>query len=326
MEVPGLVDLQVNGYKGVDFSSEDLTKTDFISACNEIFNSGTTAFLPTLITSPKQVYEHNLPIIASVLKQEEFSGKILGIHIEGPFISAEEGARGAHNPAWIAKPDIDYLDEMIEWSDRTIKLITIAAETKGAEEFAQYATSKGIRVSLGHQMATSEDLTKLVRAGAVALTHLGNGVPALLDRHKNPIWAGLANDKLSAIIITDGHHLPSEMLKTFFRAKGVSRCVVVSDASAISGMPPGRYKYLGEEAVIKENGKLYNPDTGYLAGSSYTMLQCMNYLASLKLLSPAELIDVGFYNPLKLIGSEPASIQSSKEIVFDEKQNVFVTF
>ena len=219
IKIPGFADLHFNGFKGVDFSGIDLAENVFISTCRDVLNNGTTLFLPTLVSTTEDIYERNLRMISKVIDMSEFKNRIPGIHIEGPFISDEEGARGAHNPAWIVKPNTDYLDEMIEWSDGTIKLITIAAEIDGAEEFARYANSKGIRVSLGHQMAKTEDLAKLAQAGAVALTHLGNGVPATLDRHKNPIWAGLANDKLSAIIITDGHHLPPEVLKIFFQGQ-----------------------------------------------------------------------------------------------------------
>jgi N-acetylglucosamine-6-phosphate deacetylase len=194
MKVPGLVDLQVNGYKGVDFSCSDLTRDEFIRACREMLEAGTTAFLPTMITSPEDVYEHNLPIIAEVMELPEFRGRLLGIHIEGPFISPQVGTRGAHNAEWIRPPDIDLLDRLIGWARGKIKLLTIAAELPGTEELARYVVSKGIAVALGHQAAQEEDLERLVRAGAVAITHLGNGVPAMLGRHKNPIWAGLAED------------------------------------------------------------------------------------------------------------------------------------
>ncbi len=322
VKIPGLVDLQVNGYKGVDFSSGDLTEAHFVQACRGLFEAGTTAFLPTMITSPGDVYKHNLPIMTAALQSEEFHGRLLGIHLEGPFISTQDGARGAHNAEWIREPDISYLQQLIEWAGDKVKLITIAAEAKGAEQLARYAVGRGIAVSLGHQMAGEEDLVKLVRAGAVALTHLGNGVPAVLPRHENPIWAGLANDDLVATIITDGHHLPAPVLKTIIRTKGAAHCVVVSDASSLAGFGPGRYETLGHKVVLEDSGRLYDPATEYLCGSSATMLECMNYLARLSLVSRNELIAMGFYNPLKLIGLAADDVAQGPDIWFDEKREL----
>ncbi len=323
VKIQGLVDLQVNGYKGINFCSEDLTGEEFERACRGVFEAGTTAFLPTMITSPREVYEHNLPIIASALKKEEFQGRLLGIHLEGPFISSKDGARGAHDRRWTAKPDVGYLEKLIDWADGRVKMITIAGELDGADELARRATRLGITVSLGHQMASEQDIRRLVEAGAVSLTHLGNGVPALLDRHVNPIWAGLANDELRAMIITDGHHLPASMIKTIIRTKSVERCVVVSDASSLAGLGPGRYEVLGTEVVLDDNGRLYDPVGGYLAGSSSTMLECMNHLTSLGIVDDEELLVMGFDNPLKLIGLGPEDVASTQDILFDKKKRVF---
>jgi N-acetylglucosamine-6-phosphate deacetylase len=323
MKIPGLVDLQVNGYNGVDFSSGDLTEANFVRACRKLFEVGTTAFLPTMITSPEDVYKHNLAIMAAVLERGEFRGRLPGLHLEGPFISPQEGALGAHNAKWVRKPDIGYLEKLIDQADGKVKLITIAAELDGAEQLAQYAVSRGIVASLGHQMATEKYLEKLVQAGAVSLTHLGNGVPAVLPRQENPILAGLANDDLVATIITDSHHLTASVVKTIIRTKGTARCIVVSDASPLAGFGPGRYETLGHKVVLEENGRLYDPAAGYLVGSSATMLECMNWLASLKLVSPDELIAMGFYNPLKLLGIEAEQVEQGQELWFDEKQQVF---
>ncbi|MHC4153650.1 MAG: N-acetylglucosamine-6-phosphate deacetylase [Planctomycetota bacterium] len=323
MKIPGLIDLQVNGYRGVDFSSADLTREDFAQACRGLFEAGTTAFLPTLISSPKHIYRRNLPIIAEVVEADEFRGRVLGIHLEGPFVSPAEGARGSHDVRWVTKPDVEYLKEMVEWAGQKVRMITIAAEVEGAAELTQWCAQRGIVVSLGHQMAGAADLERLQQAGVKCLTHLGNGLPASLPRHDNPIWAGLANDNLYATLITDGHHLPASLVKTIIRAKGVSRCIVVSDASPLAGMPPGAYRTLGNDVILTESGKVYSPATGYLVGSAATMLQCMNYLASLKLLSKDELLALGLYNPLKLLEMEPSAIQPDKELFFDEQRKVF---
>ena len=248
--LPGLVDVQVNGYQGVDFSDAHLTEKDFARACRELLDTGTTAFLPTLITSSAEVYEHNLPLIAHVLGLEEFRGRVLGVHLEGPFISPRDGARGAHSKQWVRKPDASYLEKLIDLAQGTLRLLTIAADREGAEDLSRCATSHGVAVALGHHLAKEQDLERLVAVGAKALTHLGNGVPARLPRHQNPVWAGLANDDLAATIIADGHHLPPAVLKTILRTKGPGRCIVISDASPLAGLPPGEYWSMGAKVTI----------------------------------------------------------------------------
>ncbi len=323
-KIHGLVDLQVNGFKGVDFSDPGLTEDKFIRTCRMLLDRGTSSFLPTIVTSPEDNYRKILPVMAKVLDMPEFEGRLLGIHVEGPFISPEPGACGIHNREWIRKPDITFLNELFECSGEKIKLLTIAAEVEGAEEITGHAVSLGISVSLGHQMADESDIERVVKAGASAMTHLGNGIPATIPRHRNPIWAGLSNDSLTAMLITDGHHLPSAVIKSFIKAKGVSRCIVTSDASVIAGMPPGTYSYGGENVVLEENGLLHNPERGCLAGSSSTMIECMNHLASLNFLTTDELLKVGFYNPLRLIGIEPENIRPKRDIFFDESRSIFL--
>lgn len=323
IEMPGLIDLQVNGYKGVDFSDADLKPKDFTRACREMLSEGTTAFLPTMVTSPEDVYRRNLPVIAEAIALPEFEGRLLGIHIEGPFISPQEGARGAHNPDWIIPPDRAFLDRMIAWSNGKIKLLTIAAEIEGAEELARHAKGRRIAVALGHQTAQEEDLSRLVEAGAVAITHLGNGVPAMLPRHNNTVWAGLAEDRLFATIIADGNHLPPSLLKTIIRAKGPARCAVISDATSLAGFQPGQYESMGHKVILQENGRIHDPKTGYMCGSSATMLKCMNHLASLGILSVQELIAVGFHNPLTIIGVTPDDVKSEGNLLFDIEERVF---
>lgn len=218
---------------------------------------------------------------------------------------------------------MDYLRQLIDWADGRVKLLTIAAEPEGAEKLARYAVSREIAVSLGHQIAGEADLARLALAGAVSLTHLGNGVPAMLSRHENPIWAGLGNDDLTAMIITDGHHLPVSILKTIIRTKNPKRCVVVSDASSPAGLPAGKYEALGHQVVLEEDGLLRDLTTGYLGGSSATMLQCMNHLASLDLVGTDELLAMGFDNPLALIGLEPDDVAQARDIWFDKEHKIF---
>jgi N-acetylglucosamine-6-phosphate deacetylase len=318
----GFVDLQVNGWCGVDFSDENLSEKSFAEASHLIFASGTAAFLPTLITSDMRVYEHNLPIIAQACKSSEFGGRILGIHIEGPFISPRDGARGAHPLQHVTAPNIEILDKLIELSDGNIRLLTVAAECVGAVDLIKHASQLGITVSLGHQLAEIRSIEQAVEAGATSLTHLGNGLPAMVNRHENSILNGLACNELVAMIISDGHHIPATLIKIILSVKGADRVVVTSDATALTGMPSGQYEMFGTEVVRDESGKVYNPKTNYLAGSGSTMFECMNYLSSLKLINRDDLVKVGFSNPLNLINISLGVDFKPPE--YDELRQVFI--
>jgi len=320
----GLVDLQVNGYRGVDFSGPELTRAGFIEACRRLLEAGTGAFLATIITSPMEVYERNLPIIADVAGSGRFAGQLLGVHLEGPFLNPADGARGSHDRRWITAPDAALLDRLLDLADGWVRLVTIAADVAGADGLARHARGRGAVVSLGHHLAGPADLARLCAAGATALTHLGNGVPAMVDRHVNPILAGLDADGLAAMIITDGHHLPRSLIKTILRTKGPSRCIVVSDASPIAGLGPGRYRTLGNDVVLDPTGRLFNPETGYLVGSSATILDCMNHLASLDLVDVAELTAMAWDNPLRLLGIEPADVRPERTVTYDVQRRCFV--
>lgn len=323
MDIPGFIDVQVNGFLGIDFSSESSNEADCIKACQALLERGTVGFLPTVITSSEDIYEKNLPIIAKVMAMPEFKNKLLGIHIEGPFISPEPGAVGAHNPKWVQEPNIDLFKKILDWSNGTVKMLTIAAEQPNADKLAKFATEQGVVVSLGHQLATEDDLKRLSDAGAKCLTHLSNGMPNMIHRHKNTIWAGLANDDLIALLITDGHHVPASLIKVALRAKGLDKVIVTSDAAPLAGFPPGKYHVLGNDAVIEENGLLHNPVKGCMVGSSATMIQCMNYLAKLDYLTLDEMLKVGFYNPLELLNIDPQLIQSDTTIRYDESSKTF---
>jgi N-acetylglucosamine-6-phosphate deacetylase len=272
--------------------------------------AGTTAFLATLITNPMDIYHRNLRILARAMNHPDLRGRLLGIHLEGPFLNPAEGARGAHNPDWMRCGDVKLLAELIDLSEGTIRLLTIAADIDGAEEIAAYAGEQGVSVSLGHHLANAEQIRRLKQAGATAVTHLGNGLPRRIDRHANPVWPAMADDDLTAMIITDGHHLPPEMIRAIVRAKTARRIIITSDSSPLAGMPPGRYHSLGNDVILDENGKLYNPSTGYRVGSSATMRQCMDHLASLNILSQDESDAVAFHNPLRLIGVETSSLNN----------------
>ena len=295
------------------------------------------AFLPTIITSPLETYASNLPLLADIIEDTmrvESSNRsdvydhcgdsgspvllpsdsLLGIHLEGPFISPEPGAVGCHPPEHTRAPSIKELRQWQTLARGHIKLLTIAAELEGAEELCRAAVQEmGITVSLGHQLAGGEEVRRLVRAGATLCTHLGNGMPNMIHRHKNAIWTSLADDRLSAMLITDGEHLPDDTITTFVRAKGSERIIITSDVAPVAGLASGIYAW-GSTMVRVEDTRVRAADLPCLAGSGSLMLHCMNHLASIQvggggwLLSPEQLGYVAFDNPLNALGVSPEMV------------------
>lgn len=299
---PRCADLQVNGFMGVDFSDARLSADGFRRAAEALFEAGTDLFLPTIVTSPREVYRRNVDLIERTVDREGWRDRVPGVHLEGPFLTPVDGAIGCHNTDWVRLPDPAFLDELRDF----IRLLTIAPERPGATDLVRHATARGIVVSAGHCLPSPDDLAAFAAAGGRLLTHLGNGCPQLLDRHRNPVLAGLACDDLTAMIITDGHHLPPELIKVVLRCKGPDRVIVTSDAAPIAGLPPGRYRQFGgDEVVLEPSGRISCPRTGQLAASSATAARCRAYLESLDLLAEEELDAVCWRNPLRIIGVEP---------------------
>jgi N-acetylglucosamine-6-phosphate deacetylase len=306
----GFVDLQVNGYQGVDFSSPELTVEGLIKAANELRRAGTAGFCATLITSDLDVYRRNLPLIAGAMDDPALKGCILGIHMEGPYLSPREGARGAHAASKMRLPDTAEFDRFQEWSMGRVRILTLAPELPGAPELIRHIRNNHATVvALGHHMASREAVRRAADEGASLITHLGNGCPAALPRHDNTIYHQLAEDALTAGIITDSHHIPDDFIKIVLRVKGPGRVFVVSDAAPIAGLPPGIYENLGNKVRLTESGRIECVDTPFFAGSGRTMADCMRHLKSLGLLSEEELRRIGFYKPLEILGINPDTHQ-----------------
>ncbi len=323
----GFVDLQVNGFLGLNFSDPGLTPAHIRTITRELIARGTLAYCPTLITSPLDVYRRNLPLIATAMRDREFGRHILGVHLEGPYISPAAGAVGSHYSQWVRQPSVPEFREMLRWSSDTIRLLTVAPNAPGVPALIRAAVRRGITVSLGHHMANRRELEAAVNAGATLCTHLGNGIPNDIPRHENPLWWQLACDKLSAMLITDGHHIPADFITVAIRAKSARRIIVTSDASPIAGIPAGRYPATdGRIMILRENGRVENPTAKSLAGSSATMIDCLNHLATLRLLKPADLWQVSRNNPLRALDLSPSRLRNLKapRVIFKHERFVVV--
>ena len=320
----GFVDIQVNGILGVDFTGDGLALDDVRRATRELADRGTIAYCPTVVEASDETLRRNLALLAAAMDEPDLAGHILGIHLEGPFISPEDGARGAHQTEFLKQPSIHEFERLWEWANGRVAILTLAPELPGAEELIRHAAKRGVVVAIGHSDADAGTIARAVEAGARCSTHLGNGTSDVIHRHRNPIWPQLACDELFASFITDGHHLPPEFIKSAIRAKGVSRSIVVSDSVALAGMPPGDYDLRGKRLHLDTSGRLGLAGTPYLAGSASTMMQCMNHLASLGILTEAELWQVGRFNPLKLLGGDNSAVAALEGPEVEFNGNGFV--
>ncbi len=298
----GFVDLQVNGYQGVDFSSPNLRLEDIHSVTQALLKDGTIGYCATIITSETAVYLRNLPLLAQAMEESDSSGHLLGIHLEGPYLSTAEGARGAHNAQHMKLPSLDEFSRFQDCARGHVVLLTLAPELEGAIEFiGRVQRDYSITIAVGHHLADSVILRRAVEAGASLCTHLGNGCPSSLPRHPNIIISQLANDGLAASLITDGHHVPEDFIRVVFKCKGTEGIIVVSDSAPVAGCTPGIYETLGNQVRLTAEGRVENLHSRYLVGSGLNMAQCMSYLRSLNFLSEEELRKVGYSNPLRIL-------------------------
>ena len=268
---PGLFDNQVNGYCGVDFSDGGLTPGQVKRAAKSIWKDGVTSFLPTILTNSHKNLIRNFRNIAEVTKNNLLRDSIPGFHLEGPYISAEEGFCGCHPAEFIRKPSWIEFNEYQKAANGKIIQVTVAPEVDGAMQFIDMCFQNWIHVAIGHTNASSRQINEAVERGARLSTHLGNGCANLSDRHRNPLWPQLANDLLTPSIIADGHHLLPEEIKVFLKVKGAENIILTSDVNHLIGMPPGNYVYMGSDIVYTDDGLVKNPKLNCLAGASFPL-------------------------------------------------------
>jgi N-acetylglucosamine-6-phosphate deacetylase len=264
--LPGLFDLQVNGFAGIDFNGADLTEDRVREALERMRATGVTRCLPTLITSSFDRFAAGARVLARMP-----AAAVAGIHMEGPYVSPADGARGAHPREHVADADVDDFKRRQDAAEGRIVLVTLAPEVPGALPLIDYLVAAGVRVAIGHTAAVPHQLRDAVAAGATLATHLGNGCARMLPRHPNVMWELLAADALFASLIADGHHLPPSTMKVMVRAKGLNRTILVTDAIAAAGCAPGRYRIGGVDGDLAEDGRVSLPGTPYLAGSGLTL-------------------------------------------------------
>jgi N-acetylglucosamine-6-phosphate deacetylase len=262
--VPGLVDLQVNGYFGVDFISA--TPAEWSAVATRLPKTGVTAFAPAFITAPLDRLAAGLRRAeqAMVAGRVTNSARIVGVHLEGPFLAGSH--RGAHNAAFLRDPTDQALDLLLAAAaPGTLRLMTLAPERPGALDAVRRLAAAGVLVGLGHTDATAAQASAAADAGARMVTHLFNAQRGLHHREPGVVGVGLVDHRLTCGLILDLHHVAAEVAQlTFAAAPG--RVVLATDAVAAAGMPPGCY-VLGDEPVVVEAGRPPVRDDGTLAGS-----------------------------------------------------------
>ena len=269
----GYFDLQVNGYAGVDFNAELLTDDQLHHACEKLVNDGGEGILATIITADVGVMERRLSTLQKLRDGDDLARQVItGIHIEGPFLNETPGYRGAHPVEAICPADRDLMARLLDAAGGLVRLVTLAPERDPGLAVTRLLANRGIVIAAGHTDATLDDLKRGIDAGLTMFTHVGNGCPMLLPRHDNIIQRALSlSQSLWLTFIADGVHVPWPALGNYFRAAGLERCIVVTDAIAAAGLGPGRYTLGHWDLVIGDDMVARAPDGSHLVGSAGTM-------------------------------------------------------
>ncbi len=297
---PGFIDLQVNGFAGVDYNDPATSHEAIARSLRAMFSTGVTRFLPTVITGSPEQMTGSLRNLAGARESLPEGAAMEGFHVEGPHISPEEGPRGAHPERWVRPPGLDEFHRFQEAANGLVRMVTLSPEWPEAPTYIEALRREGVVVAIGHTKATAGQIDHAVRAGATMSTHLGNGAHAVLPRHSNYILDQLADDRLAAGFIVDGIHLSAPFLKVALRTKGIERSILVTDAVAPAGCPPGLYRIGELEVEMRGDGSVRLRGGTRLAGSALLMNQGIANLMTLAGLSLQEALTVATRNPARV--------------------------
>ncbi|HUA18295.1 MAG TPA: amidohydrolase family protein [Bryobacteraceae bacterium] len=296
---PGFIDLQVNGFAGVDYNSPSSGHGEIAQSIHALFATGVTRFFPTVITGPPDVMRAALRNLAAAKAGLNEGPAMEAFHVEGPYISPEDGPRGAHPARWVRPPDLDEFHRLQDAASGHIRLMTLAPEWPQAPNFIEAIVQEGVVAAIGHTRASPLQIADAVSAGATLATHLGNGADAILPRY-NYVWDQLAEDRLAASFIVDGIHLPKSFLNVALRAKGLERAILITDAVMPAGCAPGEYK-LGEvEVELHPDASVRLKGGSRLAGSALRMDQAIANVTKLAGLTLRDAVALATRNPARV--------------------------
>ena len=315
---PAPIDIQVNGFAGFDLNVATVTPEDVCAMVRALWQVGTGFLCPTVVTASFDAISNSLRAIVEACKTDTLiDHSVLGIHLEGPYISAEDGPRGAHPLEHVREPDWDEFQKWQDIAEGQISIVTLAPEKKKAIPFIEKLVANGIVVALGHTNASAKDIQAAIDAGAKLSTHLGNGAHALIRRHPNYIWEQLGADELWASLIVDGHHLPSTVAKSMIRAKTLDRCLLVSDAVALAGMKPGIYQFAGKSVKLTEERCVRLVGTEYLAGSAIELARGIENSVRFAGISLKEAVSLATLQPMHLLNAK-AHVETKTNLILFE--------
>ena len=303
---PAFMDLQINGYGGTWYSDDTLTLNDVLKTLSPFYGFGVTRLCPTLITNSFEGLATGFAAIRAACEQSPWANRMVcGCHLEGPYISAEDGPRGAHPRQYVRAADWDEFQRLQQISGGRIRLVTIAPEVDNGIEFIRKAVASGVVVALGHTAATPDQISAGVDAGARLSTHLGNGAHSMIHRHRNVIFAQLAESRLSASLIVDGHHLPADVVRTFVKVKTPQKTILTCDAAGWAGCPPGIYENkLGRSEILPSGKLVVAGQQELLAGSAQDTSTCLANVMQFAGVSLREAVDMASQNPARLLGQD----------------------
>ncbi len=321
----GLIDIQINGFVGVNFSGSELEPSALLGLLPQLWRTGVTHFCPTLITNSVEQLRQNFQTLEAARRMDRrFADAVPCYHLEGPYLSTG-GARGAHDPSLMRPPNWKEFSALQRAANGNIGIVTIAPELPGALDFIRQASASGVVVAVGHTAAEPEQIHSAVEAGARLSTHLGNGLPNLIHRHQNPLWAQLAEDRLAASLICDGFHLPPDLVRVVFRLKGVERCILITDAVHVAGLAAGHYTLVGKGIELLPSGQVVTEDRESMAGSALTMNRAVVVFQRFARATLSEALRAASLNPARLIGrgdlaTELAPGQPANFVIFRPQQ------
>ncbi|MGE5486919.1 MAG: N-acetylglucosamine-6-phosphate deacetylase [bacterium] len=296
---PAWIDLQVNGYAGVDFNDPAAPHDAIARAIGALHATGVARFFPTVITGSPERMCGALRNLADARERVPGGAAIEGFHIEGPYISAEDGPRGAHPRRWVRRPDIHEFHRMQEAARGLIRIVTLAPEWPDAPRFIERVTEEGVVAAIGHTAADAAQIAAAVSAGARISTHLGNAAHSTIERRSNYIWEQLAEDRLAASFIVDGFHLDAAFLKVALRAKRTGRAILVTDAAQPAGAAPGRYR-LGEQDVeYTADGRIVLAGASRLAGSALSLDRAISNVMRIAGIPLSDAVAMATLNPAR---------------------------
>ncbi|HEY0075054.1 MAG TPA: hypothetical protein VGB77_13195 [Abditibacteriaceae bacterium] len=296
-------DLQVNGYAGVDFNSEDVSAEQLHHVCAALKSAGVIGFLATIVTEHLPLMTQRLQNLVRLREADPLAKALIrGFHIEGPFLSPVDGYRGAHPQDAIRPANRDEMQGLLDAAGGLTKLVTLAPECDENLTVTKFLSGQNIRVAAGHTDASLDQLREAMDNGLTLFTHLGNGCPMLLPRHDNIVQRALSLEQLKFTFIADGAHIPFFALKNYLTAAGMERCAIVTDAIAPASLGPGNYSLGRWQLTIGEDMVARAPDGSHLVGAAITMPQSAQNLREQLGFSEAEVKQLTWENPRAFVG------------------------